>query len=632
MTQRIQSALDFFGTSEVRRGKITIAAASFALAAIVCGFLIALIEFQAPKASADDVTTSVTVLNTPPNWTIYPHEDPVSSTSTPTNVGSAVTWKATGTDSNAESYFLLICKTNASSTAFSNAPPQCAGGGANMWARSATTTSGSEATAATTTVENFVFANELNTWYGFVCDANSSLPRCNALASQGNEGGFEATYANSPFVVNHPPVFAAISNDSPVDPGDDITWTATAYDTDVAGVADTVKLYVCKSNDFTGSLCGAGGTWASSTLAASNPATTTTIVIPTQDRNYDAYVFVIDHHGRVATSTVQGFNSGFTVSNVSPSISAATITVSTSSIQLIRPNATSGPYTASFVVTDNNSCLNASSTNEIVGAITSVHRSAVTCTDSSNYNSNNCYAATSTYFSPFLSCSQNTSSGDLCSGATDTTVEWTCTYHLWYNADPTDASTPWTAQNWLAWSQVRDDDFASSSLTQSSSGVELLSFLAFDVSTTSVHFGGLEPGQQNDPLTATTDLLAIGNVGLDEDLYGSTMCTNWVALGGVANPDACDTGGINPSSEIPATTTQKVATSSTAYAAIDSYFLGSSTTPRDVAIRVPKTTSTSSPQEKDTFWGIAIPIAITLAGNYTGENTITAKVSNFLFW
>jgi hypothetical protein len=35
---------------------------------------------------------------------------------------------------------------------------------------------------------------------------------------------------------------------------------------------------------------------------------------------------------------------------------------------------------------------------------------------------------------------------------------------------------------------------------------------------------------------------------------------------------------------------------------------------------------------KDTYWGINIPIAITLAGNYTGQNTITAKVSNLLFW
>ncbi len=429
--------------------------------------------------------------------------------------------------------------------------------------------------------------------------------------------------------MNHPPVFASVSNDSPADPGETMTWTAVAYDTDTVGIADTVRLFVCRSNDFNGTYCGVGGSWATSTLVASGPATTTTIVIPTQDQNYNAYVYVADNHGRVATSTIHGSNSLFTVSNVAPTLSGASIFLNNgSNIVLTNPNATSGPYTVNFVATDNNSCLTSGSGNEISSAIASVYRSLATCADATNYNSNNCYAATSTYFSPHISCAQT---GGTCSGNTDTTVDWVCTYSLWYNADPTDSSTPWTAQSWFSSVQITDDDSAVSALTQTATGTELISFLAFDVSESAVGYESLEPGTFSSVLGTTTDLVAIGNVGLDEDLYGSTMCTNWAALGGVANPDACDTDGVNAANDIPVGN-QKAATSTVAYGSAFAYTLTGSTSPLDLSIRVPKTTATSTPQEKNTHWGINIPIAITLAGNYTGENTLTAKVSNFLFW
>ena len=136
----------------------------------------------------------------------------------------------------------------------------------------------------------------------------------------------------------------------------------------------------------------------------------------------------------------------------------------------------------------------------------------------------------------------------------------------------------------------------------------------------SVYF---EPGQQNDPLATTTDLLAYGNVGLDEDLYGDTMCTTWTTA------DSCDIGGVNPATKIPVNN-QKYATSSVAYAAGNS--LTSSTSPSLLLINVPKTTSTSSPETKNTWWGINIPSAITLAGNYSGQNTITAIKSDPTNW
>lgn len=591
------------------------------LALILVSFFVFLFDTRVPSARADDVTTSVTVLNTAPTWTVDAQESPESSTTTPTNAGSAVTWTGTATDSSGDNYYLLICKTNGAPTANISASPTCNGGAANQWAVSVSTASGAQATAATTTLETFPFASELNDWYAWICDGNNPLPRCNLTSQQGS--GSTA----SPFVVNHPPVFTAISNDGPVDPGDTITWTATASDADVEGGADTVQLFVCQTSGFNGSSC-TGGSWATSTLAASNPATTTTIVIPTQDALYSAFVFVVDSHGRTATSSFQGSNSSFTVSNVAPSVSAATISLEdtdgSGNLTLVTPSATTGPFRVRFTATDNNSC-QATVGNEVATATINVYRSGIGqagCDSSGEYNANNCYASSSPNFSPFVSCTQD---GGSCSGTSDSTSTWTCTFPIWYVADPTDTDTPWTGENWLTSVSILDDDGFSSGITEGTTGNEMTSFLAFNVTETSIGYGGLEPGQQNDPLATTTDLIAIGNIGLDEDLYGDTMCTSWSA------PDSCDTNGVNPANDIPVAN-QKFATSSVGYASTTSFALTGSTTPTELLIRVPKTTATSTPAERDTYWGINIPGTITQAGSYLGQNTITAKKSNISFW
>lgn len=583
----------------------------------------ALFDMNVPRASADDVTTSITVLNTAPTWTVNAEESAESSTTTPTNSGQTVTWDATATDSSGDQYYLIICKTEDTPTANASAPPSCGGGIANRWAISAATNSGTEATAATTTKETFPFQNEKNDWYAWICDANAALPKCNTIVGRGS-----GTTA-SPFVVNHPPIFTNIVNDGPEDPGGTVTWTATASDTDSLDTTDTVRLFVCKGNDFTGTACGAAGGWATSTLVASDPATTTSIVIPSQDGLYNAFVYVVDNHNHQATSSFQSFNSSFTVNNVAPTVSAATINLEdidgSGNLTLLTPQATSGPFKVRFTASDDNSCQNVATGNELTFVAANIYRSGVgtaSCDQSGEYNANNCYVSASPFFSGMFSCQQD---GGSCSGSSDTSATWTCNFSLWYNADPTDASTPWTAENWLASVQISDDDFATSTLTEATTGNEMTSFLAFNVSSTSIPYGSLEPGQQSAVLATTTDLLAIGNVGLDEDLYGDTMCPTWSA------PDSCDTNGFQAGNDI-LVANQKVATSSVTYADLEAYTLGSSTTPREMLIRVQKTTATTSPQTKGTYWGIAVPGTITTAGAYTGQNTITAKKSNSSFW
>ena len=592
-------------------------------------FLVTLLQWQVPEAQADNVSTSLTVLNTPPNWTIEAHESVESSTSTPTNAGLVLTFVGTGTDSSNDNYWLLICAASSTPIAHNNAPPSCANG-VLQWAISATTTSGTQASAATTTKETFPFNNESNNWYGYICDGNSTGAQCNPVQENGTLG---FPTQQSPFVINHPPVFQTISNDGPKDPGAVITWTATAYDNDTIRGGDTVKLYVCKANDFaTSTGCGAGGTWAASTFVASNPSTSTTLSIPLQDKSYSAFVYIEDQNFLVATSTFEASHSDFSVNNVAPSVDAATISLvdrdGSGDLTLNKPAATSGPYTVQFIVTDNNSCQNSSSGHEIASATTTIYRSGIgasACQVSGDYNTNSCYPSANTQTQ--ITCTQDTSgaiTGNGCSGATDATVGWVCSFPLWFNADPTDAGSVHAAENWLAGVQTTDDNGLLSAFATSSTGNELDSFLAFAVSTTSIGYGGLQPGQKNDPLSVTTDLQEEGNTGLDESLYGDRMCTTWTS------PDSCDSV-VDPSFTKTITVdNQHFATSSVSYASGNA--LTASTSPSSLAIHVQKTTATSSIQSKNTWWGINVPSTITVAGSYKGQNTITAVESSAAFW
>ena len=112
------------------------------------------------------------------------------------------------------------------------------------------------------------------------------------------------------------------------------------------------------------------------------------------------------------------------------------------------------------------------------------------------------------------------------------------------------------------------------------------------------------------------------------------MCTTYSALGGPAVPDACDTGGVDNTSEI-AVGNQQVATSSVSYGSgqpTPAYALTASTSPLLVRINVLKTVATTTAKTKNTYWGISIPGTITLSGDYTGQNTITAIVSSTTNW
>ena len=609
-------------------GKITVVTALFGVVVFMVAFLLNIGAKELQQADAQGyATTTVTVLNTPPQWTVDAQEENESSTSTPTNSGDVVSWVAVGTDSNSEDYYLLICSSASAPSSTPNGAPTCNGG--TQWAVSTATISGTQARAATTTTEAFV---ESNDWYAWICDGIAVGPRCNAVSKQGT-----STTA-SPFNVNHRPSFTAFSDNSETInalPGDTVTFYATSTDPDVVDSADTMQLIVCSTTAFstTTNTCGAE-TLGTSTFSNSstNPKTATySVTIPTRDTTYGAYGFVIDEHGHEALGGQQGQNSVLTVYNATPTVSAAQITLNNGTDLVLSQEAgeTTG-FTLQFIASDNNSCENASAGDEIVDYNVVVYRSGIgtsTCDSTgANYNANNCYDSSVPTTTWNMVCTASSTSCTYGVDGIDKTMVFDCTFPLWYIADPTEdaaTSTPYWAENWRAAVAPIDDNNATGTLTEGSTGQNLLSFLSFSLDTLAIPYGPLEPGQQTDPLVASTTLRATGNVGLDQLLSGESMCKDYTSAVTCTNSSTSTIAEYN----------QVFATSTISYAsATSSGNTISSSTQKELELNIFKPTSTSTQTSGVTYWGIRIPSSITLAGVYTGENTIWGKVGEPAQW
>jgi len=240
------------------------------------------------SSSGDDYVFTVTgwseysigVLNTAPSFSAGP-SDGSSSSTTPTNAGANVSFTATATDTQSDNYYLALCKTDAI-TANNEAVPTCTGGN---WCISSSTASGVQASCTYRTSSS---NDESNNWYAFVCDHNSA-----SLCSASSQG----SASPSPFAVNHAPSFSAIGDSvDPIEVGQQQTFTSTASDSDTNGSADTVTLYVCKSNDFTGSTCGSAGEWCHSSASASNPTCNYTILSGDGLGTKNYFGYIIDSH------------------------------------------------------------------------------------------------------------------------------------------------------------------------------------------------------------------------------------------------------------------------------------------------------------------------------------------------
>ncbi len=613
-------------------GKITVLTALAGVLMFVVAFLFNAGTNQISRVMATSTaTTTLTVLNTPPAFTVNAYEVTESSTTTPTNSGTAIQWRAIAEDTNGAPYFLLICSTSASPTPMASggplgtAAPVCPGGSI-QWGVSAGTASGVAATVSTTTLETGQFATgaysgEKHLWYAWVCDDDPVNPRCNNIPTT----GYSATNS-SPYHINKRPVLTAFNNNGPVNPGAVLTFQSSSTDPDTIGGEDDIYLVVCQTNggiDPVTRLCAANGLASTSGSVTVNASANYTLASIVRDTTYGAYGYLVDQHGH--TATANPINQNFTVNNVAPVVWGGDINLNGGSdLVLTVPGDETTGFTLDVTVTDANSC---STTVAVVPEISSItaavfrsNNSTTTCDGSAgDYDANDCY--TSGYPNS-ISCTRNAAS---CTGPLDDSQTFSCTFPLWFIADPSDngVNTPaaFAATNWSAGVYATDDDGLSGSMATTTNPVELISFTALDLLSAAIPYGALEPGDNSGSLSATTTVESVGNTGLDQMVSGESMCTTF-SIGNECVASATSTVPENQ---------QQFASTTRSYGSPLATALSSSTN-QEVELDVNKTTSTSSPNVGDTYWGIAVPISITLAGTYEGLNYFIARTAEAVDW
>lgn len=617
-------------------GKITIVTTFSGVAIFLLVFLLNIgsNELQKVQAQATSTaTTTLTVLNTPPEWVaaFEGREEFESSTTSPTNSFSTASWIGTATDANSQPYFLLICEDSAEPTPnasenisvtndnLGTAPPECPTG-TTQWAVSEATASGVEARAATTTLEAAPFGT-VNEWYAWVCDDDSVNPRCNSVSFQGTNSD-----NSSPFYVNPRPTLTSFTNDGPVDPGATITFSSVSTDTYTPLDAD-IFLVICSTNSYstTTNDCGADTLATTSGSIKDNATAELVIDIPTQDNTYDAFAFLYDQFGHSADGGQHGANDPFEVANVAPFLLPGDITLNNGlDLLLSVPAGETENFLLSFTISDNNSCEADGGGPEITDYVASVFRSGVgttTCDGSAGaYDPNNCYPSGVPDTVWNLNCTASTTS---CTGPQDDSILYECEFPLWFIADPTfggPTDTPFSGENWVAAIAGIDDNTALGSTTIGGTGVDLQSLVAIDLQTAEILYSDLEPGDTMPSLTASSSIRAIGNTGLNQLLGGDDMCEGYSP----SNP--CP---VSASTTIPADQ-QRYATSSVNYG--DGFVLQGTTSPALFEIEIPKPTSTSTPIIGTTYWGIAVPGTIEIAGVYTGQNIFIGDVSAPAAW
>lgn len=204
-------------------------------------------------------------------------------------------------------------------------------------------------------------------------------------------------------------------------------------------------------------------------------------------------------------------------------------------------------------------------------------------------DNNDCYIDTG------ANCNINNCAGTSCVAS--------CDYKFWYYAQPTDAGTPWAGDSWTALMQASDTVLSGASAT--SSGVTLLSLLAFETTST-IGYGSFNQGQTMSTLTATSVLRASGNVAMNVTVYGTNMTNGAFSI---------------------AVGQQHFATSTLSYASGSTLLANPGST---VAINLPKPATSTAMPTSTLFWGISVPSG-QMATIYSGFNSFVG-VKHSLPW
>ena len=510
--------------------------------------------------------------NNAPYFSVYPSDSGSASTSV-TAYGSDITFTATALDDDNDDYYLAICKTN-SITAGTDAPPSCTAGD---WCISSSTASSTQATCDYTAAED----TEMNDWYAFVCDKVPGFGIAKCSASSQGEGTVED---NSPFVINHPPVFSVITTvvDNQ-DPGSTFVIKATADDTDSYGGDDTLTLYICDTNSATWSGC--DNVTLCAAASSSDPYCSINDTAPSPPSTTDYYAFVFDNHSLAAQDNSRA--SSYTINNVAPSLGTLVLNAGADITLNMKGAGDTAISTINSSVVDLNGCLS------LVSATAVVYMSSATDGSSCSADDNDCYQI----------AVGNCVISD-CSGASDTEATYTCSSALKYFASPTDdfGNNPNEPQNWLSYINVYDGTNYSAT---TSLGVELETTLALEVPEILIDFGSsMSVGEDTGNENATTTVENAGNCPIDTNLSGTDMDGNPTGTIDVDNVKWSLIGGFEYS-----TTGTPLTTGSTL-----------------AEINAPKATTTNDVSD-DVYWGIGIPFA-TDRSIFTGQNSFQVVIDS----
>jgi hypothetical protein len=210
---------------------------------------------------------------------------------------------------------------------------------------------------------------------------------------------------------------------------------------------------------------------------------------------------------------------------------------------------------------------------DMIAATSTIYRSSVSLGASCANNQSNCYQI------PASQCTFSNCSGTQCT--------LSCRADIQYFADATDASSTNATSTWLTTLAVQDSTGLRDTQTIGGSGVELLTLYGFEINTPGLNFGTTTPGSDTGTFNAVSTVVNTGNSPIDIQLSGDPLTSgaNSILVG-----------------------QQKYATSTFTYAGCAlCQVLTAPSIPKSIGVNIPKTTSTTTSQSSNVYFGIGVP-------------------------
>ncbi|HRP51834.1 MAG TPA: LamG domain-containing protein [Candidatus Dojkabacteria bacterium] len=225
---------------------------------------------------------------------------------------------------------------------------------------------------------------------------------------------------------------------------------------------------------------------------------------------------------------------------------------------------------------------------EIAGVTGKLYRSGVAGAEACTPDNNNCYAD--------AVCDLTGCSGNTCTA--------TCTAAMYFHADATDANSTMPSEYWRGWMEATDSHSDTGSEFSATNAPDVESLSALDI-VTSIDYGLMLAGDSSSE--KTTLVTNEGNIILDLELLGDSMCTDYPTCAG-----------------------DSIAVGQQEYS-MSTFTYGSGTDLTSSAFRIQfnlaKPTASPSTQTKNLYWRLGLDLGQNL-GEYDGVNTVLAKNDN----